>query len=292
MIVRVLAAGDEKALGIFLAAHADSSMFLRSNLRAAGLVDHGQRHQATYVAAIEGERIVGVAAHGHNGTIVLQAPAALADVVAAAVDASGRAVRGLLGPWDQVVAARRALGRATSPTRIASHEILYGLDLERLRVPDALKSGAVRWRRAEDGDLELLAAWRAGYRVETNNEIEGPKLTKEARGDVDALHAAQRAFVLEAADRIVATSTFNAALPDIVQIGGVWTPPDLRGRGYARAVVAGSLLAAREQSVTRAVLFTNEDNTPARRAYEAIGFRVVGDYGIVGFASSTPGPVA
>src|SRR5206468_11065013 len=70
-------------------------------------------------------------------------------------------------------------------------------------------------------------------------------------------------------------------LPEIVQIGGVWTPPELRGRGYGRAVVAGSLLAARERNVRRAVLFADPRNTAAQRAYLALGFRIAGDYGLV-----------
>ena len=79
----------------------------------------------------------------------------------------------------------------------------------------------------------------------------------------------------------VAYSAFNARLPEIVQVGGVWTPPDRRGRGYARAVVAGSLLEARAEGVRRAVLFTS--NPMARRAYEALGFRKIGEYGLVIF---------
>ena len=54
--VRLLRPGDEAALEAFLVAHADSSMFLRSNARAAGLVDGGQPLQATYVAALEDGR--------------------------------------------------------------------------------------------------------------------------------------------------------------------------------------------------------------------------------------------
>jgi predicted GNAT family acetyltransferase len=61
----------------------------------------------------------------------------------------------------------------------------------------------------------------------------------------------------------------------------VYTPPSLRGRGYARAVVAGSLLAARARGVRQAVLFTGKDNDHAQRAYRALGFTVVGDYGVV-----------
>jgi len=79
----------------------------------------------------------------------------------------------------------------------------------------------------------------------------------------------------------VSYSVFNAMLADIVQIGGVWTPQELRGRGYARSVVAGSLLAARKQGIARAVLFADPANAAARRAYLSLGFRIVGDYGLV-----------
>jgi predicted GNAT family acetyltransferase len=73
-------------------------------------------------------------------------------------------------------------------------------------------------------------------------------------------------------------------LPDCVQVGGVYTPPELRGRGYARAVVAASLLAARDAGVERSILFTGQDNDFARRAYLALGYEVVGEYGIAFFA--------
>ena len=72
-----------------------------------------------------------------------------------------------------------------------------------------------------------------------------------------------------------------ARLPDAVQIGNVWTPTALRGRGYARAVVAGALRCARDEGATEAVLFTATDNNAARKAYLATGFTRIGDYAIV-----------
>ena len=66
--------------------------------------------------------------------------------------------------------------------------------------------------------------------------------------------------------------------------GGVFTPPDLRGLGFARACVAGSLVAARTAGVGRSVLFTPKENASAQAAYRAIGFRIVGEYGLVAFA--------
>ena len=76
-------------------------------------------------------------------------------------------------------------------------------------------------------------------------------------------------------------ATHNARIPDMVQIGGVWTMPALRGQGLARAVVAGALLAARQDGVQSAVLFTGKQNEPARRAYRSLGFRIVTEYAIV-----------
>ncbi|HZR22327.1 MAG TPA: GNAT family N-acetyltransferase [Vicinamibacterales bacterium] len=74
-------------------------------------------------------------------------------------------------------------------------------------------------------------------------------------------------------------SAFNATLPDIVQLGGIYTPPDVRGRHYAKISVAASLVAARERGATRAVLFTNSPS--AERTYTALGFARIGDYALV-----------
>jgi predicted GNAT family acetyltransferase len=63
----------------------------------------------------------------------------------------------------------------------------------------------------------------------------------------------------------------------------VFTPQALRGRGYARAVVAGSLTEARSAAVARAVLFTPRPDAVA--AYRAVGFEQIGRYAVVLFAA-------
>ena len=100
----------------------------------------------------------------------------------------------------------------------------------------------------------------------------------------DALAAtieANNLWVLEEAGRLVSMTSFNATLPDMAQVGGVFTPGQWRGRGHGRAVVAGSLLDARAAGVVEAILFTEAENHPAQRAYEALGFERIGDYGMV-----------
>lgn len=279
--LRVLRPGDETALDAFLADHTDTSMFLRANARAAGLVDRGAPLEATYVAALEGGRITGVAAHCWNGMVLVQAPAHAGALACQAVRRSGRAVTGLSGPWGQVVTARAALGLASAPTAKDSRDELYVLDLARLVVPQALLGGELRVRHPATAELALLVSWRVSFSVEALGTPETTELRRVSQADIWLQHERGADWVLVAGDTLVAYAAFNAMLPEIVQIGGVWTPPAARGRGYARSVVAGALLAACKQGVRRAVLFADPANEAARRAYCSIGFRIVGDYGLV-----------
>jgi uncharacterized protein len=279
--LRTLQLGDEPVLQAFLAGHADSSMFLRSNARAAGLRDEGKLFQATYVAAFEGDRLTAVAAHCWNGMILVQAPAHLDAVVRAAAARSGRtAITGFSGPLAQVIQARATLGLSARPAKLDSREGLFALDLSELRVPAALASGEVACRRSADSELDLLAAWRADYLVELAHLERGHALLASARAEILGGHAAGDLFVLTAGGQPVAMTAFNAQLPEVVQVGGVWTPPALRRRGYARAVVAGSLLA---KGAPRAILFTGDENHAAIEAYTSLGFARVGEYELVLF---------
>ncbi|MBI2390284.1 MAG: GNAT family N-acetyltransferase [Deltaproteobacteria bacterium] len=263
-------------------------MILRSNARNAGLVDHGQPYQATYVGCFRDGAVTAVAAHAWNGNMILQTPSQApeqaqdaGDVCREAAARSGRPVRGLLGPWSQVVAAASVFEVDLARAAKADPEILYALDLEQLRVPEALASARVICRRATLDDLDVLARIRHDYSVETLGAKPGEALLATSRRDMERLVGARIGWVLVESEVILAFTGYNAHLPDTVQLGGVYTTPSLRRRGLARAAVAGQLLDARAEGVTRAVLFTGHDNVAAQRAYEALGFRVVGDYGLV-----------
>lgn len=286
LTTRVLEPGDEAALEAFLGQHADTSMFLRANARTAGLVYRDAPYHGTYVAAFERSRIVAVAAHYWNGMLMVQAPleACLDGVVREVVRASQRPVRGLSGAWSRCLRARVALGLEAAPTLKLEREELFALSLDELLVPSPLAGGEVRCRLGRSDELDRLVQWRIDYSIETLGAEPGPTLAANARDSIERALASESQFVLESDGRLLASSMFNARLPDLVQIGGVWTPPSARGRGYARAVVAGSLLHAREQGVARSVLFTGEDHAAARRAYASIGYRVIGDYALILFA--------
>lgn len=281
--IRVLGAIDEAAMRAFLAPRAESSMFLLSNARAAGLVDEGKTFQATYVGAFENGELAGIVAHCWNGVLLVQTPAELVSpstvraLAHAALANSRRTIAGFSGPADQVAVARRAF-ELPAPA-LDEVEALYALTLADLRVPDALARREVTCRRPTDAERPQLAAWRRAYHVESLGSADNTELAAKAAREIDDLAASGTIWVLEAAGALVAMTAFNARIPDMVQVGGVYTPPALRGRGHARCAVAGSLLDARADQAGRAILFTK--NAAAARAYEAIGFQRIGEYALI-----------
>ena len=100
--IRILVPDDRVTLEAFLLQRVESSMFLIGNMRAAGLVDGGQIYEGTYAAAFEGPEIVGAVAHFWNGMLIFQAPAHLDALWRAATRISGRHIKGLAGPGEQV----------------------------------------------------------------------------------------------------------------------------------------------------------------------------------------------
>ena len=64
--------------------------------------------------------------------------------------------------------------------------------------------------------------------------------------------------------------------PDWRIVGPVWTPPELRNREYARRAVTGAVNILRDEGVGNIVLFAG--NEAGINAYEAVGFRKVGDW--------------
>jgi len=276
--IRVLGPGDEPALEAFLLPRIDTSMFLLGNMRAAGLVDRGATLQGTYAAACNGYEIVGVTAHYWNGNLILQAPVEIEALCRTAIEASGRSVRGLLGPAAQVAEAKAALDLAADAIQMDETENLYSLVLGDLIVPEGLGAGRLIGRRIEPRDVGQVTEWLVAFGLEALGETESSSLWERTRANVERKQRQGLTWIVEDRGRPVATSGFNTSTAEAVQIGGVYTPPELRGREYGRAAVAASLLDARAEGVQRSILFTGVKNVPAQRCYEALGYRQVGDY--------------
>lgn len=282
--IRKLSNGDRERLEAFLAPFSESSMFLLSNSRRGGLEYDGKPLQGSYFGALSRNAIRGVISQSWNGHVVVQAPFGLEPLCKALhADAriSGRPLLGVNGPTEQVRLALRFLGIEKAAKRLDSDEGLYSLVLRDVEIPLLLRRQDVRLRPPHDEDRQLLVDWQIGYAREALGARDTSETRREAEKWTDAVLAGRgaRTRILEVGGVPVSRTCVTASLPDIVQIGGVWTPPPLRNLGYARAAVAADLAEVAAEGVEKAVLFTR--NPAAAHSYEAVGFRQVGHYSLV-----------
>ncbi len=280
MEVRLLAQADYEVFDAFLAGHAETSMFLRSNARRAGLDYAGRTYQFRGFGAFEAGALAGVLGLFYNGNLMSQAPDP--PVLEALFDTAQKThpdfvVQGVLGAADQAAWLLDRLGPAPEAIRLSEREPLLRLELAALRVPEALAGSGLTWRRGEARDLQRMVVWRTAYNMEMLGALP-PEMAADAHAAVGRWLDREPPFLLLADGAPVAMAAYNAALPDIVQIGGVYTPPEFRRRGYGRSAVAAALIEARDAGVTSAILFTH--SPAAERAYRALGFERIGDHHI------------
>jgi GNAT superfamily N-acetyltransferase len=193
------------------------------------------------------------------------------DFDAAASALSGRSLIGIIGPKQAVRGTQSALGLATADMELDADEVHFALDLADLSIPD----GTTHIVPMTENLRPILTKWMVDYHINTLGMT--PDAAADAVPDrISREIAENRRVILMDGDTPVAATTFNAALPHIVQIGAVYTPPALRGKGHARRAVALHLEQARTTGVRRATLFASAQNAIA--AYTAVGFRQIGEW--------------
>jgi RimJ/RimL family protein N-acetyltransferase len=187
---------------------------------------------------------------------------------------AGHALRGIIGDVEQVAGMRAALGWHNT-AEIDDIEPLYHLDLANLQVPNCTNYVL---SLLHDAPRDVMQNWRIAYLKETGVfPGEAPEVT--AQKQIADYIAADSHRVLYRDGQPIGMTGFNAQLPQVVQIGGVFTPDEFRGQGVAQRAVGLHLKEARENGVADTILFAASD--VAARAYEAIGFEKIGAFAMV-----------
>jgi RimJ/RimL family protein N-acetyltransferase len=122
-------------------------------------------------------------------------------------------------------------------------------------------------------DRPALAAWLEGFNRDAH--LQDP---------VDYERAAQRnierqtAFGWEVGGRLVTMALCSARTHSTVRVGGVYTPPELRGQGWATACVAALSQRLLDEGVAECCLYTDLRNPTSNRIYARIGYQPVEDW--------------
>jgi uncharacterized protein len=131
-----------------------------------------------------------------------------------------------------------------------------------------------RMRAATPVDRPLLLEWFSDFSIEALHEDEPDEL-RLAQGVDHRLRASDAGLVLWDDARPVSLAGFGGVTPHGIRIGPVYTPPALRGRGYASALVAQLSSDLLAQGREFCFLYTDLANPTSNRIYERIGYERV-----------------
>jgi len=264
-MIREAGPDDRAEIEALLTARIDQAMFPLVNLRQHGLANgtFPSPHEHAIRIWRLGASLIALTRAGMILPLLDGSP----DLTNLRTALDGLNVTGAVGPAASARPILTALGIGNLPTNTDRDEPGFALDLDRLIIPDLPGSTL---RPIAPDDLPLLTDWRETYIGEVLGQT-GPAAKARAEAELAAYLLKDSHRLLLHHGQPVAMTGFNATLPEIVQIGGVYTPPALRGKGFARTAVALHLDEARRNGATRAVLFAAND--AAASAYRAIGFQ-------------------
>ncbi len=224
-----------------------------------------------YLVARAGESVVACAIRTPPHRMVLSEiddPAAV-DALADAGLELGLDLPGVEGPSESVIGfVRRWTEAAGRTAQLSLSERIFRLTT--VRPPSSPPPG--RLRLAEADDRDRVVDWFQAFAAEALPP-EAPPLDA---GLVDRRIALGAVYVWDDRDP-VSVAGVGGRTPHGARVGPVYTPPPLRGRGYASALVAGASEAMLGTGLEFLFLYTDLANPTANHIYETIGYEPVRD---------------
>jgi uncharacterized protein len=140
--------------------------------------------------------------------------------------------------------------------------------------PAPAVAGALR--PATAADLDLLVSWVAAFTRETGQRGEADEA--RARAGVSRTIAAGGLHLWEVEGAgPVSMANSTGATPSGIRINMVYTPPELRRRGYASACVGALSQAMLDAGRRFCFLYTDLANPTSNHIYQELGYRPVAD---------------
>jgi len=230
------------------------------------------------LAVVDGDRVVGAAIQTPPWRAVLSIfdIAEAGDALAAAM--RGAAVPGVVGPVESAALFVAAWHRdAAGPPPVHRHERAFRL---RSVIPPRGAPGVMAL--AGDADRATVVAWIEAFHDEAG--IMGPQRDFDVTADRWLRRMRRTLYLWHDEGRPASMAGVGGRTPHGIRVGPVYTPPEVRGRGYASNLVAGVSQLQLDAGLEYVFLFTDLANPTANRIYQSIGYEPVIDIDEYDFA--------
>lgn len=193
------------------------------------------------------------------------------DETVSALRSADIAVPGVRGPRPTAETfTERWCAQTGAVAEVTTEELLYRLGT--LTEPAGVPGGH---RIAREVDLPVLIRYQSDFAVEAFGHEPDPH---RAAAAVAAARAAGDPYLLWTAHGApVSMAAVRAPAAGVSRIGPVYTPPEVRGRGFGSAVTAAACRWALAAGAGQVVLFADVANPASNHVYRQLGFTPVGD---------------
>lgn len=226
---------------------------------------------ALYVAHDEDGNVTGVAYFARQ--IALAADDEQTIEAFARVGAAHHGEKMIVGPRAEI-AAYWALVRARHEPARVIRDRQFVMAVDRASLPPFERSVVARrarideWTAVADNSAAMIA-----IELEYDPMRSSPEFTSNIRAMIDR----GLWWVGESLGRLCFFCNVGPWSPQTAQLQGIWTPPELRGRGLATAALAA--ICDRLLELTPSLcLYVNDFNTNAIALYERTGFKTVSEF--------------
>jgi ribosomal protein S18 acetylase RimI-like enzyme len=273
--LRLLVETDRRGLVQFLERSVEENVFLLSRITADGVVNEASSAHGRFYGYFGASGLEGVAFFGHRKGLVLSGEGdeflRAATEIALGAESEWILLVAPRIPSDRFLSHYRWRGRPTHVNRIQDFYVAQEASAAAGRAP---------LRRAEDSDLDDVVAMSEQMLLEDFRLPPGSLSREAMRESMQQKVADGRTWVLEDRDEVVFKIDVSAQFAGGAQIEGVFTRPHRRGRGYARRGVA-TLTEELLKTSSFVTLHVDQENAPAKRAYEKAGFRRYSEFRLV-----------
>jgi hypothetical protein len=230
--------------------------------------------EPAYLASVEDDaRVVGVTMRTPPHNLILSEfddEAAIPLVLEDAREVFGT-LPGVVGPKSPVAEFAELWQEATgADARVEIEQRCFRAD--HVRAP-ANVAGAMR--DYEPSDRDVAVRWMDAFVAEA---LHGPEPESSEAFIDHRTHDPDAGLVLWEHDGApVSFAGFGGRTPNGIRVGPVYTPPELRGRGYASALTAALTQRLLDEGRRFCFLFTDLANPTSNSIYQRIGYRAVSD---------------
>lgn len=263
----------------FLKQHENYSLFLLGNFENHGITLSEAPYSGNYKFIRSSDKIVGICCLTRKGSLLIEAPLdqSLFDVLLASCLKEPMPITGLVGNWDFCNLFWKYLKdqRIIQNEIFTSKEILYTFDLAKTHYPTQpnvrllTNSDYIEWK-----PLRLNHLIEAGLPEDlTENQLLEIFQSKVRQNIIWG-------YFLN--NKLVSIADLNAKASDLGQVGGVYTAPNFRQKGFSRSVMKQLLFDAKKlHAIRKLIIFTGETNFPAQKLYESLGVDHVGYFALL-----------